>query len=371
MNILGIDHLEFYVGDARQAAYFLCTAFGFRICGQGGPQTGLAGQRSLLLRHGGIRLVLTSGLEAAHPATEYVGRHGDGVAIIALATDDAAATYAEAVSRGATPIAPPRVFEKDGDRVVVASVSGFGDVTHHLVERHSASARQASPGSAPLITQSEFLPGAIVMNDTVADDGLLDVIDHLAICVQAGEIAATSRYYQDVFGFSEIFEEYIEVGGQGMDSKVVQSASRDVTFTLIEPDTRRRPGQIDDFLQWHAGAGVQHIAFSTHDIVTSVQTFADRGVGFLSTPGSYYDMLEQRLGSVDLPIGDLRKLGILVDTDHWGQMYQIFTQSMHVRRTLFLELIERHGALTFGTSNIKALYEAKERELGRAQPGGA
>lgn len=355
MNILGIDHLEFYVGDARQAAYFLCTAFGFRVSGQGGPPTGLPGQRSLLLRHGDIRIVLTSGLVADHPATAYVGRHGDGVAIIALETDDVEATYAEVVRRGGTPIAPPKVYERGGSRVVMATVSGFGDVTHHLVERHGS--------------RAEFLPGSILMNadaDAERDDELLEVIDHAAICVPAGEIAATSKYYQEVFGFAEIFEEYIEVGGQGMDSKVVQSPSRDVTFTLIEPDPKRRPGQIDDFLSWHAGAGVQHIAFRTSDIVTAVQTFADRGVGFLSTPSSYYDALEPRLGAIDLPIGDLRKLGVLVDTDHWGEMYQIFTQSMHVRRTLFLELIERHGALTFGTSNIKALYEAKERELGRS-----
>ncbi|MBB5872591.1 4-hydroxymandelate synthase [Allocatelliglobosispora scoriae] len=355
MNILGIDHLEFYVGDARQAAYFLCNAFGFRVTGQGGPQTGLPGQRSLLLRHGDIRIVLTSGLVADHPATIYVGRHGDGVAIIALATDDVAETYTEVVRRGATSVAPPAVFDNGETRVVMATVSGFGDVTHHLVERHGP--------------RSEFLPGAILMNadaDAPREGELLEVIDHAAICVPAGEIAATSKYYQEVFDFSEIFEEYIEVGGQGMDSKVVQSPSTEVTFTLIEPDTNRRPGQIDDFLDWHAGAGVQHIAFRTSDIVTAVRTFAEKGVGFLSTPPAYYDALAQRLTDIDLPIDDLRKLGVLVDTDHWGEMYQIFTQSMHVRRTLFLELIERHGALTFGTSNIKALYEAKERELGRS-----
>src|SRR5690349_20384249 len=267
MNILGIDHLEFYVGDARQAAYFLCNAFGFRITGQGGPQTGLPGQRSLLLRHGDIRIVLTSGLVADHPATIYVGRHGDGVAIIALATDDVEETYAEVVRRGATSIAPPSVFDNGETRVVMATVSGFGDVTHHLVERHGP--------------RSEFLPGAILMNaeaDAPREGELLEVIDHAAICVPAGEIAATSKYYQEVFDFSEIFEEYIEVGGQGMDSKVVQRPSREVTFTLIEPDPKRRPGQIDDFLDWHAGAGVQHVAFRTSDIVTAVRTFAEKGV---------------------------------------------------------------------------------------------
>jgi 4-hydroxymandelate synthase len=344
MRILGVDHLEFYVGDARQTAYFLCTAFGFRIRGQGGPQTGLAGQRSLLLRHGDINLVLTSGLEPDHPATEYVGRHGDGVAVIALTVDDARGAYAELVRKGATGL---------GDGLV----SGFGDVIHRLVQERES--------GTPFT-----LPGIELADSSEQDEGLLEVIDHLAICVPAGDLATTSKYYQNVFGFNEIFEEYIEVGGQGMDSIVVQSPDREVTFTLIEPDPNRRPGQIDDFLSWHAGAGVQHIAFKTSDIIRSIRTFSERGVGFLSTPSSYYDTLSERLTPVDVPIEALRKHAVLVDEDHWGQMYQIFTQSMHIRRTLFLELIERHGALTFGTKNIKALYEAKERELAAGSPGG-
>ncbi len=332
MNVLGVDHLEFYVGDARQTAYFLCTAFGFRIRGQGGPQTGLADQRSLLLRHGDIHIVLTSGLTPHHPATEYVGRHGDGVAVIAMGVDDIEATGQK-----------PAYHEK----AAFATMPAFGDVMHRLVQRHD--------------DKEVWLPGIEPVTDSDADDGLLQVIDHLAICVPAGDLATTSRFYQDVFGFNEIFEEYIEVGGQGMDSKVVQSPSREVTFTLIEPDPSKRPGQIDDFLQWHAGAGVQHVAFRTDDIIRAVSMFSDRGVGFLNTPGSYYDALA--LAETEIPVQQLRKHAVLVDQDHWGRMYQIFTQSMHIRRTLFLELIERHGALTFGSSNIKALYEAKEREL--------
>jgi len=160
-----------------------------------------------------------------------------------------------------------------------------------------------------------------------------------------------------------VFQEYIEVGQQGMHSKVVQSASGGVTFTLIEPDLSRRSGQIDDFLSWHDGAGVQHVAFHTTDIVAAVQTCGARGVQFAETPGSYYDMLEGRLGAIDVPVERLRPLGILVDRDHWGQMYQIFAKSVHQRRTFFFELIDRHGARTFGTNNIPALYAAKEREL--------
>lgn len=351
MNILGIDHVELYVGDARQAAYFLCTAMGFRVCGQGGPETGLHGQRSLLLGQGDARILLTTGLTPDHPASEYVARHGDGIAVIGFGATDVASAFTEVVAGGATPIAPPATFERGETSVVTATVSGFGDVTHRLVERHG------SPG--------QFLPTAIDMiaADPDAGDDLLQLIDHAAVCLPAGILAPTVRFYQEAFGFNEIFEEYIEVGEQGMDSKVVQSPSGGVTFTLLEPDLKRHRGQIDDFLDWHGGAGVQHLAFRTRDIITAVRTFASRGVGFAATPASYYDFLESRLGPVALPVEALRETGVLVDQDEWGQMFQIFTLSMHVRRTLFLELIERHGARTFGSSNIKALYEAKEREL--------
>ena len=351
MKIQGIDHVELYVGDARQAAYFLCTAMGFRICGQGGPETGLHGQRSLLLGQGDARILLTTGLTPEHPASEYVARHGDGVAVIAFGATNVEQTFAEVVARGATAVAPPATHERGDTRVVTAIVSGFGDVTHRLVERHGSSA--------------EFLPNSIDMiaADPDAGDDLLQLVDHAAVCLPAGALEPTVRFYQNAFGFAEIFQEYIEVGEQGMDSKVVQSPSGGVTFTLLEPDLSRHRGQIDDFLDWHGGAGVQHLAFRTRDIVTAVRTFSVRGVGFAATPGSYYDFLERRLGPVALPVDDLRETGVLVDQDEWGQMFQIFTLSMHVRRTLFLELIERHGARTFGSSNIKALYEAKEREL--------
>lgn len=352
MRIHGVDHVEFYVGDARMAAHYLCTSFGFRLYGQGGPETGLPGQRSLLLGQGDVRVLLTSGLVADHPATKYVAQHGDGVAVVAFGVEDAAGVYDAAVAAGATPVAAPVTYSRDGATVVTASVLGFGDVVHRLVER-----REAGP---------EFLPGAIELTEAVHDKGeddLLRVIDHAAVCLPAGELDDTVTFYEKAFGFAEIFHEYIEVGQQGMESRVVQSASGGVTFTFIQPDLSRRPGQIDDFLAWHGGAGVQHLAFRTDDIITAVRTFAGRGVAFAETPASYYDVLEKRLGPVDAPVAALRELGILADRDHWGEMFQIFTKSMHVRRTLFLELIDRHGARTFGTSNITALYEAKEREL--------
>ncbi|HEX8078706.1 MAG TPA: 4-hydroxyphenylpyruvate dioxygenase [Jatrophihabitans sp.] len=348
MNISGIDHIELYVGDAQQSAYYFGSAFGLEVGGQGGPETGLTGQRSLLMVQGEVRMLLTSGLYADHSATEYVHRHGDGVAVVAMRVEDAAASFEALVRRGAEPISPPKTYSDDTSSVIVAEVAGFGDVIHRLVQRNGEG----------------FLPGAIEMTEREpAEDPMFNKIDHLAICVPARQLQATSEFYQQVYGFAEIFTEYIEVAGQGMNSVVVQSPSGEVTFTLIEPDTQRRAGQIDDFLQWHAGAGVQHVALITDDIVSTVDRLGGRGVRFLTTPAAYYRSLEDRVGAVDAPIGELSRLGILVDRDHWGQLLQIFTESTHVRRTLFIEVIERRGARTFGSGNIKALYEAKEREM--------
>jgi 4-hydroxymandelate synthase len=355
MNVTTVDHVEFYVDDAQRTAEHLCSAFGFRCYGQGGPETGLAGQRSLLLGQGGIRLLVTSALAADHPAAAYVERHGDGVACVALRTDDAAAAFAHAVRAGARPVAQPRLWQRGDAAVLAATVSGPGAITHRLVERRSAGA--------------DFLPGGIdlIAPDPERGDDLLEIIDHLALCVPAGEVDPTVHFYRDAFGLAEIFTERIEVGNQAMDSKVVQSASREVTVTIVAPDATTGAGQLDDFLGANAGAGVQHLAWSTNDIATAVRTFGGRGVRFLTTPDSYYDAIEERLGDVGVPIAALRAGKILVDRDHYGEMFQIFTESPAGRHTYFFELIERHGALTFGTNNIRALFEAKERARATAE----
>ena len=358
MDVTSVDHVELWVGDAQQTAFFLCTAFGFQLHGQGGPETGLPGQRSLLLGQGRTRLLLTSGLTADHPATRHVGRHGDGVACVAMSTSDATKTYEEAIRRGARSVAEPTLWRRGDAEVVTATISGFGDVTHRLVERRAT---------------DEFLPGAIApvppAGPGAPAPGPLDAVDHLAVCVPAGELDATVATYLEVLDFEEIFEERIEVGAQAMLSKVVQSHSRGVTFTIIAPDPTAQPGQIDDFLRAHDGAGVQHLAFSTPDIIGAVDALSQRGVRFLTTPAGYYDQIEARLGRTDRPAEQLRAANVLVDRDHWGEMFQIFTEAAFVRRTLFFELLERHGALTFGTNNIRALYEAKERERNRTLEG--
>jgi 4-hydroxymandelate synthase len=357
MRIHGIDHVEYYTGDLGRAAAKLCDAFGFRIAGRGTPQPaqdGLPGPRSLLLRQGQIQLLLTTSASPDDQVAHYLREHGDGVAVIAFATADVAEAFAEVAAAGAIPVRDPAFVPASQGTVGTAAVRGFGDVLHRLVQRDGSG--------------GDFAPGAIVMEpgEPVGGAGegetLLDVLDHVAVCLPAGELDRTVAFYRDVFGLEQIYDERIEVGTQAMLSKVVQDHDARVTFTLIEPDVTREPGQIDDFLRSHGGAGVQHLAFRTADIATAVRTISGRGVEFLVAPGGYYQALGARLGPLAIPIEVLRELNVLADTDRWGQMFQIFARSTHERHTFFIELIERKGALTFGSRNIRALYEALDDE---------
>jgi 4-hydroxymandelate synthase len=333
-SMQAIAYAEFYVEDAVKSAAKLVDGYGFTVDGRyRRPGSGLD---CSLLVHGGVRLVLSSAASPSHPAAEYVRRHGDGVAVIAVLCDDAQAACAEAGRRGA------RVLSA-GD----ATIAGFGDVAIRFVE-------PTDPALAPHA-------------DTDASDGLMELIDHVAVVVPAGELHPMVAFCEQALDLRPIFSEYIEVGAQAMDSVVVQSASGAVTFTLLEPDTGRQPGQIDAFLDAHDGAGVQHLAFRTSDIATAVRTFGAREVEFLTTPSAYYDLLEERIGHTRIPTSVLRELNVLVDQDHDGQLFQIFSRSTHPRRTFFLELIERRGAGTFGTANIKALYQAVERQNAAAE----
>lgn len=356
MHVQGIDHVEFYVENADEVAGKLCATYGFRVQGQIALAADDVDHRSVLLRQNDIRLLLTEGLTETHPATVYVAKHGDGPATIALSTDDPDGALTEAVALGAVPVSAAPLDEVSATSRV--RITAFGDVAHTFVRPGELDER--------LIPMSEPL--------AAGDAGplnLLDVLDHVAVCVPDGELIPTVRYYENVLGFRQIFEEYIEVGVQAMNSRVVQSPSGGVTLTILEPDTDKMPGQIDDFIRSHDGAGVQHLALRTDDIATSVRTLQDRGVGFLSTPGSYYDELAVRLGHIGLPVGTLRELNVLVDQDHEGELFQLFAQSTHPRRTFFFEVIERRGALTFGSANIKALYQAVERERARTSPDAA
>lgn len=346
MSILGIDHVEFYVANPQAAAASLCHDFGFAHAdpqGLGDPDN----PRSVMLRQGTIALLLTAADAPGDPAADYVQRHGDGVASIAFRTDDVTKAFDQAVMGGARPIATPAFADHDGGHVGTAIVSGFGDVTHRLVER-AGSAADSWTGRGP--------------------GGMFLDLDHAAICLPAGQIEHTVRFYGDAFGFAHVFNERIEVNGQAMISKVVQDDAGAVTFTLIEPDPGRKPGQIDEFLDRHGGAGVQHLALRTTDIARAVRTLSARGVRFLAAPGGYYRRLEPRLGSLAIPVEVLREVNVLADRDQWGQLFQIFTRSAHERGTFFFEFIERRGALTFGSGNIRALYEALGEEQASKAP---
>ncbi len=347
---LAIDYVEIYVEDVDAAASHWIDRYAFTLVGTGSS----ADHRSLALRHGQITLLLTQPTSDRHPATAYVVTHGDGVADIALRTPDVRAAFAAAADNGARVHRQPTTHPDAGPGpAVTATLGGFGDVLHTLVER--------APGDGP------GLPAGIVPTPVEpADDeaeaiGLIE-IDHVAVCLPIGDLAPTVAYYQQALGFADIFEEHIVVGSQAMESKVVQSPSGAVTLTLLQPDPSADPGQIDEFIDSNQGAGVQHLAFSSPDAVRSVRTLADRGVTFLTTPDTYYDLLGQRITLSAEKVADLRKTGVLVDEDHGGQLFQIFTASTHPRHTLFFEVIERQGAQTFGSSNIKALYEAVELE---------
>ncbi|HEY9474332.1 MAG TPA: 4-hydroxyphenylpyruvate dioxygenase, partial [Mycobacteriales bacterium] len=268
----------------------------------------------------------------------------------ALRVTDAAAAFHEAVGRGARPVRAPR---RHGD-IVVATIMGVGDVTHTFVQRPDGADERVLPGLVPVAGTS--LVGSAT--------GLAEV-DHFAVCVEPGQIDSTVEFYEQLLDFDLIFTERIVVDAQAITTKVVQSRSGAVTLTLIEPDPSRVAGHIEEFLKSHGGAGVQHVALTTDNIVDAVDAIGARGVEFLNTPATYYRLLPERLNVARYSVEELEQRNILVDEDHDGQLFQIFTGSVHPRRTFFLELIERLGARSFGTGNIRALYQAVELQRHR------
>jgi 4-hydroxymandelate synthase len=345
-----IDYVEIYVGDLAAAASSWVNGYAFSVEGTAGSAE--LGFRSLALRHGAITLVLTQGLAPGHPAAEYVLAHGDGVADIALRITDPQPGFADATR-----------------------VPAFGDVIHTIVRRAAGDAHgpAALPRGfvpvAPDASDEQDAHRTRIAESAQAGIGLLE-IDHVAVCVSAGELDSTVGYYVQTLGFQEIFAEHISIGSQAMNSKVVQSPSGKVTLTLLEPDPTAQPGQIDDFIKEHGGAGVQHLAFATRDAVRTVRALSARGVAFLASPAAYYDLLGRRMSVAGHTLAELRETNLLADQDHGGQLFQVFTRSRHPRHTIFFEIIERQGARTFGSANIKALYEAVEVERARADGSG-
>ena len=348
----GWDHVELWVGNARQAAYYYEHAFGFRRVAYAGPETGIRDRASYVLRQGEVTLVLTNGLSAEHEAARFACTHGDGVRDIALRVRDAEAAYAAAVERGARSVRAPEWLEDDHGRVRVSSIATYGDVVHSFVARDD----YAGP----------FLPGYAAVEPDGRDRGVgLTVLDHCVGNVELGKMNEWVGWYEHVLGFENIVHydhEQIHTEYSALMSKVMADGEGKIKFPINEPAEGRRKSQIAEYLEYNAGPGVQHVAVQTDDIVRTVEALDERGVRFLRTPDAYYEDAFDRVGEIEESWGDLRRLGILVDRDEDGYLLQIFTKPAQDRPTLFFEVIQRHGARTFGEGNFKALFEAIERE---------
>jgi 4-hydroxyphenylpyruvate dioxygenase len=350
MPVHGIDHLELYVGNAAQAAFFFSRAFGFAETAYSGLETGRRDRASHVLEQGRIRLVVTGTLSGDDEIGEHHKRHGDGVHKIALSVPDAEAAYWHAVEHGARGVMTPHWAEDEHGRVGLSSVATYGATVHLFVQRDGYS--------------GPFLPG-FEARGTVPAGGLFAAIDHVVGNVELGHMDEWVGYYERVFGMTELVhfsDEAISTEYSALMSKVVTDGSGRLKFPINEPAEGKRKSQIEEYLEYYRGAGVQHVALSTRDIVRTVAQLRERGVDFLSIPEAYYDEVPGRIGEIEQDLDDVRQLGILVDRDDEGYLLQIFTRAVQDRPTVFFEIIQRRGSRGFGAGNFKALFEAIERE---------
>jgi 4-hydroxyphenylpyruvate dioxygenase len=352
MPLLGIDHVELYVGNASQASYFFAHALGFRHTAYAGLETGIRDRASHVLEQGRIRFVLTSPLLGTSEIARHVAQHGDGVRVIALSVPDAEHAYRYAVRHGARGVREPWEESDDHGTVRMSTIATYGDTLHTFVQRDGY--------------EGAFMPGFQPADGADADDpGLLVGIDHVVGNVELGRLEEWVSYYERVFGMTEMIhftDRDISTEYSALMSKVMADGKGRVKFPINEPAEGKRKSQIEEFLEYYGGPGAQHVALATTDIVRTIGELRERGVRFLATPESYYEELPGRIGEIDEDLADLRKLGILADRDDEGYLLQIFTATLSDRPTLFLEVIERHGARGFGEGNFKALFEAIERE---------
>ncbi|HCN05484.1 MAG TPA: 4-hydroxyphenylpyruvate dioxygenase [Bacteroidetes bacterium] len=355
LPINGTDHIEFYVGNAKQASYFYRTAFGFQLVAYAGPETGVRDRASYVLQQGKIRLVLTAPMTPESPINNHISQHGDGVKVLALWVDDATKAWEETTKRGARSAAEPRRLTDQFGEVVIASIHTYGDTIHTFVERKNYN--------------GAFLPGFESVTDGYVTEpiGLL-YVDHCVGNVELGRMNEWVKFYEDVMGFkllitfddSDISTEY-----SALMSKVVSNGSGYIKFPINEPADGKRKSQIEEYIEFYRGAGVQHIAVATNDIIHTVSELRRRGVQFLEVPETYYEDLLDRVGAIEEDLEPLKKLNILVDRDDEGYLLQIFTKPVEDRPTVFYEIIQRKGAKSFGKGNFKALFEAIEREQAR------
>lgn len=349
----GTDHIEYLVGNARQAAHYYHSVMGFQPLAYAGPETGLRDRASYVLRQQRITIVLTTPLRSSGEMAEHVRRHGDGIRTIALRVPDAASAWHETTARGARSFLMPRTDEDADGRVVVSGIHTFGETVHLFVERKDY--------------RGVFLPGYRRWERPdyeAPETGLLHV-DHCVGNVGWGMMDRWVRFYEEVMGFRNILtfdDKDISTEYSALMSKVMSAGNGYVKFPINEPAEGKRKSQVEEYLDFYDGEGVQHVAMATHDIVATVRSLRSRGLEFLRVPDTYYDELLDRVGSIDEDLEPLRELGILVDRDEEGYLLQIFSKPVEDRPTLFYEIIQRKGAKSFGKGNFKALFEALERE---------
>jgi len=352
LPIKGTDHIEFYVGNARQAAYYYQHAFGFEWIAYAGPETGIRDRASYVLRQGKIVFVFTSALKSHSEQARHVHRHGDGVKVLALWVDDAAAAFRETTARGAISVSEPQAVSDDFGEVTTASIRTYGETIHTFVERGYYS--------------GPFLPGfRSVRSHAVVRPIVLKYVDHCVGNVPLGEMNTWVKFYEDVMGFKLLVtfdDKDISTEYSALMSKVVSSGNGYIKFPINEPAEGKKKSQIEEYLEFYDGAGVQHIAIASDNIIGTVGELRRRGVEFLRVPDVYYDDVLDRVGKIDEDLKPLQDLNILIDRDDEGYLLQIFTKPVSDRPTLFYEIIQRKGATSFGKGNFKALFEAIERE---------
>jgi 4-hydroxyphenylpyruvate dioxygenase len=350
--INGTDYIEFYVGNARQSALYYRSVFGFELIGYRGPETGVRDRASYLLVQDKLRFVLTSPLGPEGEIAEHVRLHGDGVRDVAFWVDDARAAYAVAMERGARSAGEPAVHRDEHGEVVTAAIRTYGDTIHSIVERKGY--------------RGLFFPGFVAAAAEPAPKGTgLKYVDHCVGNVELGKMNVWVKFYEDVLGFTNILsfdDKTISTEYSALMSKVMSNGNGRIKFPINEPAQGKKKSQIDEYLDFYRGPGVQHIALATDDIIKTVWALKSRGLQFLSVPKVYYDTVPERVGKIDEDLAPLAELGILVDRDDEGYLLQIFTKPVQDRPTLFYEIIQRKGAKSFGAGNFKALFESIERE---------
>jgi 4-hydroxyphenylpyruvate dioxygenase len=352
LPLKGTDFIELYVGNAKQAAHFYKTAFGFQNLAYAGPETGVKDRASYVLIQNKIRLVLTTPLFPEHPISEQLTKHGDGVKIIALWVDDAYDAHLQTTSRGAESYMNPQTLEDENGEIRMSGIYTYGETVHLFIERHNYTGL--------------FMPGYQKWESLYNPEpaGLL-YVDHCVGNVGWNQMDKWVKFYEDVMGFRNILtfdDKQISTEYSALMSKVMSNGNGYVKFPINEPAEGKKRSQVEEYLDFYGDEGVQHIAIATHDIVDTVTKLQERGVEFLKVPSVYYDDLEERVGKIEEDIEPLKDLGILVDRDEEGYLLQIFTKPVEDRPTLFFEIIQRKGAKSFGAGNFKALFEALEHE---------